>query len=143
MTETAPAQTGATAISPRLQKETTVLVKSSTPFVSAVKRIDRMLEKYDKGSGNSTKYHRGEYKRLRYLTIKGMGAAMQKTVSLALHYETTKGHQIDIYTGTTTVLDSVAVAHIECKDDSEDETELRPRPVSYVEVRIHLKKGKT
>lgn len=125
-------------------KDTTFLVKGSTPFISAVKRIDKMLEKFDTTGLHANKFQRGEYKKVRFITVKGTGYAMDKVISIGLHFQTKKAYRIDVKTGTVEVLDEKKVPlEVSVKDDSTDdegETELLRRKTSSVEVKIWLKR---
>lgn len=129
-----------TKLLPQAERETTVFVKASTPYVSALKRLDRILEKFDTVGVHHHKYQRGEYKKIKYVTVKGMGRAIDKTLSVALHYQG-KQHKVDVYTGTVEVVDEVkASASYATKDESDEETDLRGRSVGYVEAKVWLKR---
>lgn len=119
-----------------VQQETQFLVKSSTSFIAAVKRITKTLEKFDK-DGTHKKYHRGEYKKVKYICVKGMGRAMEKTISIGLWFQNDLNYRVEVKTGGTEVLDEFR--HGENEDD-DGETTFQKRMVSYVEVHIHLKR---
>lgn len=127
----------------KTQLDTLVLVKTSTPYQSALKRIDRILDKFDKQTGpvlHRSKYQNGEYKKVKYIVIKGMGKCIQKTISIALHYQT-KGYVVDIYTGTVEVVDTVGNGEvIETREGPQEQTTNQVRAVGYVEAKIWLKK---
>ncbi|QBM85430.1 ribonuclease P/MRP protein subunit POP7 [Metschnikowia aff. pulcherrima] len=125
----------------RTESETTFFIKSSTPFVAALKRIDRLLEKFDKLPTNYKQYQQGEYKKVKHLTVKALGAAMEKVVSVGLHFREHSGYQVDFISGTVNVVDQVKTkgSH-QSRDDSDDEIELRGRNVSYIEAKIWLKR---
>lgn len=129
-----------TSIVAKTVADTTVLVKANTPYVSALKRLEGILRKFDKSPTGLKKYQNGEYKRVKYIVVKGMGKAMERTVAVALHHQQ-QGYKVDFYTGTVEVFDKVpAGEQYETKDDdSEPETELKARKVAYVECRIWLK----
>ncbi|OBA19374.1 hypothetical protein METBIDRAFT_33545 [Metschnikowia bicuspidata var. bicuspidata NRRL YB-4993] len=121
--------------------QTTIFVKSSTPYVSALKRVDRLLEKFDRLPTNYKQFQQGEYKKVRSLSVKAMGSAMEKAVSIGLHFKENMGYQVDFFTGTVEVVDELKTTEIpNTRDDSEDETELRGRNVSCVQVTIWLKR---
>lgn len=121
--------------------DTTFLVKSSTPFMSAVKRIDRMLEKFDTVGIQHRKFQLGEYKKVRYLTIKGMGKAINTAMSLALHYQGKKQYKVDVKTGTVEVLDEIRQPlEYSTKDSDDEEATFQKRNASYVDVKIWLKR---
>lgn len=122
--------------------DTTFLVKGSTPFVSAVKRIDRMLEKFDTNGTGYRKYLLGEYKKVRFLTIKGMGKAIDTVVSLGLHYKHKKQYKVDVKTGTVEVLDELKKPlEYSTKESDDEESEFKKRRASYVDVKIWLKRN--
>lgn len=131
-----------TEIPNKIERETTFLVKSGTPYVSAIKRIDAILEKFDKSSVDHRKFQRGEYKKVKYIRVKGMGRAIDKTSSLALHYMANQGYKVDLYTGTVDVLDEVksASAYKSKDGESDEESVFQKRQASYVEARIWLKR---
>lgn len=130
-----------TAIATQIEKETTFLVKTQTPHIAAIKRIDRILGKFDVSNVDHKKFQRGQYKKVKYIRVKGMGRAIDKATSIALHYLVKKAYKVDIYTGTVEVVDEVSGAsEYKTKDgDSDDETSFRKKNVSYVEVKIWLK----
>lgn len=117
-----------------VERETCYLVKSGTPFVAAVKRIVLILAKFDKSQLKHRRFQGGEYKKVKYITVKGMGKAMEKAISIALKFEELE-YKVDYLTGSVEVLD-------EYKDDSEEDEDsvYQKRMVSYVEARIWLKK---
>ncbi|KAK6201520.1 Rpp20 subunit of nuclear RNase MRP and P-domain-containing protein [Scheffersomyces amazonensis] len=136
-----------------VERETTFLVKSSTPFVSAVKKIQRSLDKFDKSmiSSNSrsrgkTKYQNGEYKKVNYIVVKGMGKTIEKALSLALYFDEELHYQVDIITSTVKVLDEFREqVPEEAKQEFDDGDEFndsvyRKRSVSSIEVRIWVKR---
>lgn len=131
-----------TSIPNKIERETTFLVKAATPYVSAIKRIDAILAKFDKPAVDHRKYQRGEYKKIKYIRVKGMGRAIDKTTSLALHFMTAKAYKVDIYTGTVEVMDEVTTSseHRSKDGESDEESLYRTRNASYVEVKIWLKR---
>lgn len=127
-----------TQILPQAEKETTVFIKTATPYVSALKRIDKILEKFEK-SHPRKKFQGGEYKKIKYVRVKGMGKAIEKVLSVGVHYQQ-REHKVDVYTETINVVDEVKQKKYETKDDeSDDESELRGRSVGCVEVKVWLK----
>ncbi|SGZ49929.1 CIC11C00000000796 [Sungouiella intermedia] len=129
-----------TAISNQIEKETTFLVKAATPYMSAIKRIDRILAKFDPTSIDHKKFQRGQYKKIQYIRVKGMGRAIDKTTSIGLHYMK-NAYKVDIYTGTVEVVDEISTESYKTKDDDSDsESTFRKRNASCVEVKIWLKR---
>lgn len=131
-----------TAIATQIEKETTFLVKAQTPYIAAIKRIDRILAKFDVTNIDHKKFQRGQYKSVKYIRVKGMGRAIDKATSIALHYMVKKSYKVDIYTGTVEVVDEVSGgSEYKTKDgDSDCETTFRKRNTSCVEVKIWLKR---
>ncbi|QHS71728.1 ribonuclease P/MRP protein subunit POP7 [Saccharomyces paradoxus] len=113
------------------QIHTTIFVKSTTPYVSALKRINKFLE--------SVRRHGSSY-----VTVLGMGKAVEKTLALGCHFQDQKNKKIEVFTKTIEVIDEVITeeqADIEIKSDVEDddkETRLKKRTLSGVEVRIYV-----
>ena len=144
------------------QFNSTFHVKSSTPFISAVKRINKQLAKFTKLQGTQRKFQNDQYKRVKYITVKGMGKTIEKTLKLAMHFQQL-GYKVDIITGSVQVLDEfekkvLAPAGIDNEDlrmgiegeeeDDDDErnsltdyeTEYKKRMVSSVEARVWLQR---
>lgn len=113
------------------QIHTTIFVKSTTPYVSALKRINKFLDSVHK-QGSS------------YVAVLGMGKAVEKTLALGCHFQDQKNKKIEVYTKTIEVLDEVITegqADIDMESDVEDddkETQLKKRAVSGVELRIYV-----
>ncbi|KAF5211998.1 putative ribonucleases P/MRP protein subunit [Clavispora lusitaniae] len=142
MTSTVIKQSAVAKIQTQVERESTFLVKSKTPFISAIKRIDVILDKFDRDSIDHKKFRRGNYKKIKYIRVKGMGKAIEKVASLAAHYTTKKAYKVDVYTGTVDVVDEVQhkTNHSLKDDDSDTESEYRERKVSYMEIKIWLKR---
>ncbi|CCG23853.1 Pop7 protein [Candida orthopsilosis Co 90-125] len=121
------------------------LVKSSTPFISAIKQISKQLARFSKSQGTQRKFQNDQYKKVKYITVKGMGKTIEKTLKLAMHFQSL-GYKVDILTGSVKVLDEFERKAIVHSDDDGDEgigredceTEYRKRMVSSVEARIWL-----
>lgn len=132
-----------TEILSKTQRDTTVFIRSNTPFVSAIKRISVILEKFDRLTGpalHRSKFQNGEYKKVKYIVVKGMGKSIAQTLSIALHFQTKKNYSVDVYTGTALVVDTVETEEvIETREGPETQTKSQLRKVSYVEVKIWLK----
>ncbi|CAI4037404.1 hypothetical protein SMKI_02G2790 [Saccharomyces mikatae IFO 1815] len=113
------------------QIHTTIFVKSTTPYVSALKRINKFLDGVHK-HGSS------------YVAVLGMGKAVEKTLALGCHFQDNKNKRIEVFTKTIEVLDEVVIqdhVDIETENDVEDddkETQLKKRTVSGVELRIYV-----
>ncbi|EGW30717.1 uncharacterized protein SPAPADRAFT_142779 [Spathaspora passalidarum NRRL Y-27907] len=116
-------------IKPRTQTEqiSTFLIKSQTPYVSAIKKISKQLSKFEHSTGVK-KY--SQYKQVSYITVKGMGKSIEKTLSVGLYFQ--ERYNVDIHTGTVEVLDEF--------QQDEDESVYKKRLVSSVELKIWLKK---
>lgn len=99
--------------------ETTIHIKSSTPYISAIKRVSKLLKNLPQ-----------KQPKARYVTIMGMGAAIEQTVAVGLHFQENEGCKIDVLTKSVEVLD-------EFDDGNEDnETIYRKRKVTAVEIHI-------
>lgn len=123
----------------KVQQETEFLVKSSTPFIAAVKRISKKLEKFDKSNVSHKKYQRGEYLKVKYICVKGMGRAIEKTISIGLMFKNDMNYHVEITTGGTLVLDEFRPQ--DSDEENDDEITFQKRMVCYVEVRIFLKRA--
>ncbi|SCU84728.1 LADA_0D03444g1_1 [Lachancea dasiensis] len=111
------------------QIKTTIYIKSQTPFVSALKRVNKFLGRLQR--------HGAEY-----VSIMGMGKAVEKTLSIACHYQEEKGKKVEVITQSIAVLDEVVkngdtTEEPEGIDDEDKETSLRKRTVTGVEIRIY------
>lgn len=128
----------------KIERETTFLVKSSSPFIAAVKRINKMLEKFSKASGSkNAKFRGGDYQKVKYVTVKGMGKSIEKTLSLGLKYQNELMHKVDIVTGGVEVLDEFKVKEEDEDDEMDDgdrKSVYKNRMVSFVECRIWIKR---
>lgn len=121
--------------------DTTFLVKSKTPYVSALKRITKKLDKYTRATQLRDRHSLGAYKKVQYITVKGMGRAIEKTLLLALEFQDRLMYRTDIQTGSVEVIDEFKMEDGADSDWDEDDRELvyKKRMVSYVEVRIWIK----
>lgn len=133
----------------KLDLETTYFVKSSSPFMSAFKKVYKILNKFDKvDDASNYKYRNGHYKNLKYITLKGMGKSMEKTLNLALKFRDELGYKTDILTGSSEVIDEFKKDindrySIEVDDDEMEEEEeilYKKRMVSSIEIRLWLKR---
>ncbi|CAK7911282.1 ribonucleases P/MRP protein subunit Pop7p [[Candida] anglica] len=130
----------------QIERETIFLVKSSTPFVSALKRITKILNKFNKLSRTNKRFQNGDYKKVKYITIKGMGRAMEKTLSLGLKFQEELQYKTEILTKSIEVLDEYKMnkdenGNSESESDDEDkETLFQKRMVSCIEVRVWIKR---
>lgn len=106
----------------------TIYVKSNTPYVSALKRVNKFLERLQKTGGST------------HISLLGMGKAIEKTLSIGCHFQTAKGRKVDILTTSVDVIDELEEMEQEEEDilDEDKETVLKKRTISGVEVRIYL-----
>lgn len=107
--------------------KTTIYIKTSTPYISGLKRIKKFLADVSKHGA-------------KYVTIMGMGKALEKTLALAAYFNEEKGHKIQIMTKTIKVIDEVKEEDDEIDsniDEEDEETILKKRTLSGVEVRIY------
>lgn len=100
--------------------ETTVHIKAKTPYMSAVKRTLKLLKSLDKKQPS-----------VKYVTILGMGAAIQKTLSVGLHFQEEEGSKIEVFTKSVEVLDEFEF------DDEDNENSYVKRSVSAIEIHIY------
>ena len=126
-----------------VEKDTTFLVKSSTPFVSGLKRINKMLDKFNKTvTRHTNKYQGGEFKKVKYITVKGMGKSIENTLGIANRLQNDYHYKVDVLTGTVEVVDEFVPFEGEAsqsKDGIEDPT-FQKRKVSTIELRVWLKR---
>ncbi|CCE61202.1 hypothetical protein TPHA_0A01180 [Tetrapisispora phaffii CBS 4417] len=111
----------------------TVYIKSTTPYVSGVKRINKFLENLDKQAAI-------------YVTVLGMGRAVEKTLSMALYFENTKHKRVEVYTRTVDLLDEVidesaeestSTSDSDSDDDEHKVTTLKNRKITGIELRLY------
>ncbi|KAH3668826.1 hypothetical protein OGAPHI_002581 [Ogataea philodendri] len=115
--------------------KTVIHVKSSTPFMSAVKRIDKTFGYYDSKYTKKGKPIPNENKNVGYITVRGMGKTILKVMNLALYFEHEQNRKVEVFTKTLTVLD-------ELKSTNKDKDDVfQKRQVSCVELRIHFTKS--
>lgn len=110
----------------RKQIKTTIYVKTSTPYISALKRIKKFLRDLPK-SGST------------YVVVLGMGKAIEKTLSLGCHFEQQLGKKVDVLTKSVELLDEVSLDDEDGDSikDVDRETMLKKRTISGIELRIY------
>ncbi|KAG5358805.1 Ribonucleases P/MRP protein subunit POP7 [Yarrowia sp. E02] len=107
-------------------------VSSKMPFVSALKKVTKLL-----------KPSRKQPKR-QYIKMMGMGKCVDKTVSLGLRFQQ-EGYKVEIYTGQTTLFDEIKVSEQSeekmdvdgDESDSDEEVVKQQRVISTIEVRVY------
>lgn len=107
----------------RKQIHSTLYLKSKTPYVSALKRINKFLTNINK-TGST------------YVTILGMGKAVEKALSLACHFQDQLQKKVDILTKSIDVMDELSHGDDD-EDPSDADSELKKRTVSGIEIRIY------
>lgn len=109
----------------RKQIKTTIYVKTSTPYISALKRIKKFLRDLPK-SGST------------YVVVLGMGKAIEKTLSFGCHFEQL-GKKVDVLTKSVELLDEVSLDDEDGDSikDVDRETMLKKRTISGIELRIY------
>lgn len=95
----------------------TVYLSTGTPFVSAVKRVERNLDKMVRK------------KQGRYVVVYGMGKAIQKALAVAMDLQQ-RGFKLNIYTRTRYALDETA-------DFEKGEVLMAKRPVGLIELHVY------
>ncbi|CCK68063.1 ribonuclease P/MRP protein subunit POP7 KNAG_0A03830 [Huiozyma naganishii CBS 8797] len=76
------------------QIKTTIYIKSSTPYISALKRTKKFLANLRKNNS-------------KYVSLMGMGKAVEKTLAIGCYFQNEKGNGIDIITKTVEVIDEL------------------------------------
>lgn len=125
------------AIPLETEMQSTFLVKASTPYILAIKRISKMLAKFESSPSQHRKFHGGEYKKVQFIRVKAMGRATSSALSIGIHFEHDQKYHTEYITGTLLVLDEFTSP----ADAGDDSSELKKRLVSTLEIRIWLKKA--
>ncbi|CAX41966.1 subunit of ribonucleases P/MRP, putative [Candida dubliniensis CD36] len=134
------------------QNASNFLIKSSTPYISAIKQITKKLNKFSKSKNSHTvnKFQNEQYKTIKYITVKGMGKTIEKVASIGIHFQ--KDYKVDVLTRSITVLDEFAPiesnqepknegsSHNDDEEDEEEDTIYEKRTVSSIEIRIWIKR---
>lgn len=118
------------------EAQSTFLVKSTTPYILAIKRITKMLAKFESSPSQHRRFHGGEYRKVQYIRVKSMGRAIPSALSIGIHFEHNHQYHTEYITGTTLVLDEFTSPN----DSDDDSSEMKKRLVSTLEIRIWLKK---
>lgn len=114
---------------PRLAKDRNngafdVHVTQRSNHISTIKRVQKRLHEIEKG----------KMKRITCVKTLAMGRLIKKALAVGLEFQN-KGHQVEILTGTVTVMD-------EFDENPDEEPKIQPRKVSKVEVKIYPKSNK-
>ncbi|VEU24332.1 DEKNAAC105649 [Brettanomyces naardenensis] len=118
-----------------------VYIKSSTPYISALKRIERSLDGFRPLPNRNGSPVAKSGSNIKYIVVKGMGKAIPKVVNLGIHFKYDKQLHVELYTKTIGVLDEFVPKDNENDDDDEEEEDddvLRKRNVGSVELHIML-----
>lgn len=141
-----------------------VYVSTKTPFISAVKRVRKLLDEIDKRSTGKIDLLDGkdsDKQKLRKLSkmnnaptgrepeevvMKATNRAIQNVLGLALFFQGQEDCLVRLRTGTVSVVDDIVESVIpkghrteEGEDEEEELPESRVRKASFVEVAITLK----
>lgn len=141
-----------------------VYVSAKTPFVSAVKRVRKLLVEIDKRSMGKVDLLNGrgsEKQKLRTLgekaapptgraseevLLKATNRAIEKVLELALYFQGQEDCNMRLKTGTLGAVDDLVVSdpaegvnNAEADDEEDELPESRVRKVTFVEVAITLK----
>lgn len=143
-----------------------VYVSTKTPFISAVKRVRKLLDEIDKRStgkidlfdgkdsdkqklrklGVRNNAPTGKDKEPEEVVMKATNRAIQNVLGLALFFQGQDDCKVRLRTGTVSVVDDIVESVIpkgpKTKEGEEEEEELpesRVRKASFVEVAITLK----
>ncbi|CAR23638.1 ribonuclease P/MRP protein subunit POP7 [Lachancea thermotolerans CBS 6340] len=115
------------------QIKTTFYLKTQTPYVSALKRINKLMSQLQRHGS-------------KYVTVLGMGKASEKTLAVACYFQEEKGKKVEVLTQSIDVLDEIVKSDPVTEDideqddgtqDGDREVELQKRTISGVEVRIY------
>jgi ribonuclease P/MRP protein subunit POP7 len=130
--------------------DSTIYVKSTTPFISAVKRIEKMINKFDEIPNKRGKLvRRGNInKDINYILVKGMGKSINKVLNIGLHFKYEEKFNVDIFTKSVGVLDEIVEDDNDNDDndndgdgdidDHDDLCSLKKRNVGAIEVKIYI-----
>ncbi|GMG44882.1 unnamed protein product [Ambrosiozyma monospora] len=137
----------------------TIYIKSQTPYMSALKKIEKMIKRTteDKFNKNGVSIKpKLKNSKLKFITVKGMGKSMLKVLNLGLHFKGAGQLRVEVYTKTIGVLDEFksvdskknateegnsgdANANDEDSDEDGDEDDiLKKRNVSSIELKIYV-----
>lgn len=140
-----------------------VYVSAKTPFVSAVKRVRKLLTEIDKRSMGKVDLlnHKGSDKQklrmvgenpaplksreLEGVVLKATNRAIENVLQLGLYFQGQDDYSVRLETGTVGVVDDIVVSDPPVAaqgDDGEDEEDLpesRVRKVTVVEITISLR----
>ncbi|CAB4253657.1 similar to Saccharomyces cerevisiae YBR167C POP7 Subunit of both RNase MRP and nuclear RNase P [Maudiozyma barnettii] len=111
--------------------KTTIYVKSSTPFVSGIKRINKFLNDLDK---------RKKDPKFQCVVLLGMGKATEKTMALGCYFAEEKGKRLEVRTKSVDVIDEVIAEgnnDDSIIDDRDRDTSLKKRSLSGIEIKIY------
>lgn len=111
--------------------KTTIYIKSNTPYISGLKRTKKFLSELQRHGA-------------KYVTLLGMGKAVEKTLALGSYFSQEKGHKVHVMTKTIKVIDELknisetqeTLNEEEDIDEEDEETFLKRRTLSGIEVRI-------
>ncbi|ODQ80839.1 hypothetical protein BABINDRAFT_12943 [Babjeviella inositovora NRRL Y-12698] len=104
--------------------QTIIHLKSSTPYVSALKRIQKHIIQLPKKQPS-----------VKYVTVKGMGVKpVEKLMQLAVFFQVEEGFKVDMFTSSVEVLDE----YVE-EDEESGSSVFKKRLVSSVVMRIWRK----
>lgn len=124
-------------------------VKTSSPFMSCVKQIQKKLSKIEDNIKLSDKRNRGNNTiKNKFVTVVGLQRVIGKVLLLANYFQQ-RGHKIDIRTITVNALDEFMMKeHKEEENDDritndveesdEDDSIMRKRKISGLEIDIFI-----
>lgn len=126
--------------------DSTVYIQSKTPFMSAVKRIKKIIEKFDKIPNKKNELiPRGNVSpKIKFVTVKGMGKSISKVTNIGIHFKFEEKCKVEVITKTVSVLDEFVndpdsnTVNNSDGEDEDDENILRKRNIGAVEVRIFI-----
>lgn len=100
--------------------KTEIFLTPSTPIVSALKRVAKVMESLPKNAPKA-----------KFISVRGLGKAMDRAIIVAIRLQQ-KGKTVSFHTGTVTVVDEY-----ESAIDPTSAPSLKSRKVSSIEIRVY------
>ncbi|KAL9054973.1 MAG: hypothetical protein Q9162_003828 [Coniocarpon cinnabarinum] len=138
-------------------KQKVVYISMSTPFTSAVKRIEKLLRPIEQRHNQTElsrqkklKGRRGQYLPppsptdigVEEVVVKATGKAIDNAMQVALFLQSKNDLAIKIRTGSATSIDDITPnEEQENVDDADELPESRLRQISVIEIGVTLKSG--
>lgn len=111
--------------------DTLLRMKSTTPFVSALKRIERMLANLEPMTNRKGHQATRPPNGVTHVTVEGMGRCISRLMDVCTQFEG-KGHRVELFTRSVEVLDEYQDVQDEAAEDI-----LRKRRVGCLVAHIY------